>query len=358
MSFIKGPKNYAFANARVKGLKSKMLTISQYERLIQASDLDEAVRFLGATPYWDELSRVALQPPIDMEEVDAALRQIYAKEVKSITKSLPKNIGDFVLKYVNGSYYYRNLKAIIRVVHSGEPRDHVRKHLVALTPEEGEEYERLLAVQSIPQLVDKISDSYLRRRLQEALQRYEATRSTMSLEAELDKYFYDEIWKTMRRYLDNVDQRYARYFFGLRIDLTNIMTVIRAKLQGVEPQIIEEMLIPVSHRVYLIARNLLAMRNLEEALNMLAATPYRELAHRVKEAYEKSPTLTSVEHAFEEYYLQTTFLSVIGYPFHIGTVLAYLDLKYYELRNIKIILVGKSESVNPTTIRELIVITP
>jgi len=359
MSFLKGPRNYAFINARVRGIRSKMLTISQYEKLIQASDLDEAVRLLSATPYWDELSKVLSQPPIDMEEVDAMLRQIYAKEVKSLAKSLPKKVSEFVLKYLKGAYYYSNIKTIIKIINSGEPRDHIRKHLVALTLEEGEEYDHLLAAQNVPQLVDRIPDPRLRRRLQEALQKYEATGSTMPFEAELNKYFFhDEIWKAIRNYLDRTDQKYAREFFGLRIDLTNIMTVIRAKLQGIEPQIIEDLLIPVTHRATLIARSLLAVRNIEEALNMLTTTPYRELAHRIKEAYEKSPTITSVEHAFEEYSIQTTYLSVIGYPFHIGTVLAYLDLKYYELRNIKIILVGKSEGVNPATIRELIVITP
>lgn len=357
MSFLKGPRDYAFVNARIRGLKSKMLTISQYEKMIQASDLNEAINILSTTPYWDELSGFLSQPQVDMEEVDAALRRIYTREMSSLIKGLPKKIKDFALKYLKGAYYYSNLKTIIRAIHSGEPRDHVKKHLVALTPEESEEYERLLAAQNITQLVDRISDPRLKKRLQEALQSYEATRSTIPLEAEIDKHFYSDIWEAIRR-LDRADQKYAYELFRLRIDLSNIMTVIRAKLRGIEPQMIENLLIVVTLQAALVARSLLAARNVEEALNMLATTPYRELAHRLKEAYEKSPTVMSLEHAFEEYSIQETYLLTVGYPFHIGTVLAYFDLKYYEIRNIKIILVGKSEGVNPSVIRELILVTP
>nr|HDO80539.1 hypothetical protein [Candidatus Bathyarchaeota archaeon] len=351
-----GASEYAFINARVRGLKSKMLTLSQYEKLIQASDLDEAVRFLSATPYWGELSKALSQPPIDVDQVDIALRRTYAKEIKSLINSAPAKAKKFLLKYQK-RFHYENIKAILRVIHSGESKDQARKHLVVLAPEEDAEYERLLTAQTIPQLVDRIPDPRLRRQLQDALQMYEATRSTMPLEVELDKYFYKEIW-TAIDHLRAMDRRYARAFFGLRIGIINIMTVIRAKLQGIEPQIIESLIIPITYQAAPVVRELLTARNIEEALNMLIATPYRELAHKVREAYRKSPTLSSVEHAFEEHLVQTAYLSMAGFPFQIGTVLAYLDLKYYELRNIKIIIIGKEENVNPATIRELLVVIP
>lgn len=356
MSSLSSPRDYAFLNARIRGLKSKMLTISQYEKLIQASDVDEAIRLLSTTLYWNTLSKV-LAPPVDMEQVDAALKHVYVNEVRSLIKNAPLKARKLLSKYQK-RVYYDNIKVILKVIHSGESIDIARKHIIALTPEENAEYERLLMTQSIPQLVDRLPDLKLRKKLQDAIQKYEAIKSTILLETELDRYFYQhEIWDTIK-YLTSTDKKYARDFFGTRIEILNILTVIRAKLQGLEPQLIESILIPVSHKTVSIAREVLTARNLDEVISMLSATPYRELAHRVKEAYDKSPTISSIEHAFEEYLIQTSYLSIIGFPFHIGTVLAYLDLKYYELRNIKIILVGKKEGVSPTTIRELLIITP
>jgi vacuolar-type H+-ATPase subunit C/Vma6 len=44
----------------------------------------------------------------------------------------------------------------------------------------------------------------------------------------------------------------------------------------------------------------------------------------------------------------------MGYSFHIGIALAYLNLKFYELRNIKASIIGKYENIPVQKIRNVL----
>ncbi|MHA1581624.1 MAG: V-type ATPase subunit [Candidatus Baldrarchaeia archaeon] len=44
-----------------------------------------------------------------------------------------------------------------------------------------------------------------------------------------------------------------------------------------------------------------------------------------------------------------------GYPFYIGSILCYLNLKWFEVKNLKTIVVGKEERVIPLHIRKYLI---
>ncbi|MEM3526199.1 MAG: V-type ATPase subunit, partial [Candidatus Jordarchaeaceae archaeon] len=103
-------------------------------------------------------------------------------------------------------------------------------------------------------------------------------------------------------------------------------------------------------------RECAAASDVDGVLNILSVSEFRYLAYRAKEVYEQTKSLFAIEHAFNEYFTQIVYSQLLGFPFHIGVPLAFLELKSQEIRNIKIIIVGKVEAVEPSKIRDLLII--
>ncbi|MEX2722395.1 MAG: V-type ATPase subunit, partial [Candidatus Freyarchaeota archaeon] len=325
-----------------------------YEKLVQSTNVDDAVRLLGATPYAERLAQVELKPPYDLVQIDRVLSEEFIRTFDLLLNSFMGKAKPFLKNY-REKFYYDNLKIIINAVTSRTPKQTALQYIVSLSQKEAEEYSILLDSQNINQLIDQVRNRRAKKALTAAFPLFESLKTPLLLENALDKEIYGELWANIKN-LSRSDKKYAKTIIGTKIDILNILTILRSKALKLRTDIIEQLILPIFYKSERTIRECVAASDIDGVLNTLSVSEFRYLGYRAKEVYEQTKSIFSIEHAFNEYLIQIIYSQLLGFPFHIGVPIAFLELKSQEIRNIKIIIVGKVEAVEPSKIRDLLTI--
>ncbi len=345
---------YAQINAKVRALKSKMLTVGDYERLVQANNIDDVIRLLSTTPYGEKIAQVDLRPPFDLDSLDKILNEDLIKSFDLLIGAA-SGAAKHYLKLYKEKFYFDNLKVVLNAVHNKIPKQKAMQYILSLSPEEDESLKTLLDSQNLYQVVDQVRNRKAKEALTAALPQFDNIKVPIVLENALDAKIFGELWRNISR-LSQSDRINIKPIIGTKIDVINILTIMRCKFLKLRPEIIDQLILPVFYKAEQAIRESIGAQNLEAVLNILSLSDHRYLAYRAREAYEHEKSIFSIEHALNEYYIQIVYSTLIGFPFHIGVPISYLELKGQEIRNIKIIIVGKVEAVEPSKIRDLLII--
>lgn len=351
--YIGLPRRYAYLNAKIRALTSKLLSAGDYEKILQADTFEESVRLLGATATGSELVDVLTKQQVDLFEIDQALSNAYVRSFKMISGYAPKQSKAFL-----GTYFSKTdvdgLKTVIRAVHNGLPKDEALRFIITTSEKKRIEYSRLAESQSIIQLVEDVQDRILRQALTSTLPIYESTHSTVPLEASLDKSLYSLLWEQILK-LRSIERIHAKSLVGARIDLNNMLIALRSRDLNLGSSALELLMIPVSYKLKVNPDEVAKTRNAGELLNMFSSTLYKDVAQQARELYEKEPDITQIESLADRHIAHLSFREFAGYSFHIGIALAYLNLKFYELRNIKASVIGKYEKIPVQRVRNVLI---
>ncbi len=341
---------YAYLNAKIRAMISKMLSAGDYEKMLQVDTFEECVRMLSTTSTGSELTELLTKSRVDLVEVDQALTGVFVRAFKLISGCPPSNAREFLGKYL-GKIDLDGLKTVIRAVHSRMRKDEALKFIISSSEKTRNEFARLIEAQSVAQLVEEVKDRALKEALTKAFPLYESTSSTVPLESSLDKALYSLLWGLIKRKLNGIDRAHAEDLIGCRIDLNNMLVALRCKQLGLGSSALELLIVPIYHRVSINVDEVVKARNVLEVLNIFAPTAYKEIVRQAREAFEKESDITQLENLADRYMAHQSFREFIGYSFHIGVALAYLNLKFYELRNIKAVIVGRYENIPIQKIR-------
>ena len=90
--------------------------------------------------------------------------------------------------------------------------------------------------------------------------------------------------------------------------------------------------------------------------NIFAANSYvitgESHSQKDKGGFDKVEVKWEFERLVDDYFIRENTRVFLSYPFHIGTVLAFLNLYLAEIQNLKAVLIGKVENVPANKIRE------
>ena len=351
--YIRNPRRYAYLNAKIRALISKMLSAGDYEKILQADSFEEGMRSLGATSTGSELVEVLTKTPVDLFEIDQALTKALVSSFNMICRYTPTQARRFLETYIR-RIDIDGLKTVIRAVHNRVPKAEAMKSIITTSAKTSDEFGKLLDSQSIVQLIEEVQDRSLKAALTKAFPAYESTHSTVPLESALDKVLYKLLWLLIKKRLGQIDRTHAQDLIGVRVDLSNMVVALRWKQLGLSPAVLEFLIKPVKHKLGLNLDEMSKARTVGELLNTFASTGYKEVVQQARELYEKEPDLTQVESLADRYIAHRSFREFTGYSFHIGIALAYLNLKFYELRNIKAVIIGKFEKIPIQKIRNVL----
>lgn len=349
--------DYAYLYARIRGKKAKLLSAGDYERLYKSTSLTELGRHLsGEGLVGEELTQLLLGeenqlPPT--RDVDKALSLQFQNDLKRLTSQLPKYTLEFVNVFKE-KVFLDNLKIIIRGKHYGMTTEEIQSFLVTHLEKEMEVLDNLASQPTVVQILENVPMSDYRRALQDHLDVYDETNSPLVLEMALSKNYYEKLWKASQG-LRTQDVEGVMALVGTEIDLTNLMTVMRAKHQGTTAEVIKQWLIPPAKKG--LSQNVLnAMTDapgLLQVNQLLANTQYRELAQQASELFEGSEvTLDRFESLAKQFLVHRATQQFVRLPFQLGVLFAYLYLAEAQFQNIRAIVIGKVAGLKPELIRE------
>jgi len=348
-----------------KVLVSKLRLIQTKDMLdLIGSPLDRVYSQLTKTPYHKEISEISPQPP-SSTSLEEALLKSYIRTVDEIAHCSPRGIRA-LLREILMKFEASSVKTILRTKMAGIEVDQAVKYIISAGRLDASRCEEILKNSgNVREVVKLLSDLEYGPVLDGAMEEYDKTGVLLPLEVAVDKHVYSRIWKAAKK-LRGLDGRIARTIVGLEIDSMNIRVVLRFQELGIDKDRARQYLMPISS---VLGRKELenairakepdsTIKHLLDAARINLARDYQRLLMELKGEYEVHKSLSRAETILDRELLKTSLRMLKRYTpfFNIGFVLAFLNLKWYELRNLRTIIRGAEEDISPAKTKELIIL--
>ncbi len=322
---------YAYSVARVKALETRLLDQGQFDRMINSSSGDEALKVLSESGYAAAVTELA--DIHDFEKLLAAELKDSFNIVMKISP-VPDLIGMMALRYD-----IHNLKVLFKAKFLGIKSDlliPVGSYDLAKLEYAVNEDDFLYFEDKLRRVAENINEDFM------------VNRDPQVIDLTLDRVLYEQL-------IFGAREKRSSFLEGLfirQIDLINLKTLIRVKRMGLHRDFLKTVLLPHGS---VSADRLTAMieEPLESLISMLAISDYADLVNEgVREWLDKG-TASLLEKLSDDYI--TTYLKQGKWvSFGLEPLVGYLWAKEIEIKNIRIVLVGKINKLPAEAIRERI----
>lgn len=330
--------DYGYINARVRGMKSKLLGSSFFQGALDASDFRAFVVTLTQSPYMREMEEAQARHS-GLAVVDAAVaRNFYgtARSLLSFSSGTPNElIGTLLMRYD-----LANVKAIARGKHAGKDLDAIRGSLFpagefkpVLLEEAAGAADMAAAAQVLAFTGSPIGAAFLK-----AARRYQADNDLYSLELSLDKAYYEA---TLQRAEDAGAPADLMRHLQREVDATNLLTALKLRGTGVD----HELFVPGGKEISRAQFDAIMLDTEGSALQGLAGGSFAAVAG--------TTDLSGAEGVIRGV-LDAGAKRMAADPLDIGVVVDFLRRKEAEAAKIRLVARGKFYGVPRATLeREL-----
>ncbi len=314
---------YAYIVARTKVMKSRLMQAEDFRKLLNMS-FDEIIRYLEETEYRKEIDEVGYKysgPRL----LDYALSANLAKTYRKI---LQVSFGE--AKMLIGEYLKRwdvwNVINIIRGKNAGVQPELIEETLVP-AGEFSEEYLRSLILKEVDEIIKEMEGTPYHEPLSKM-----GTMPMNVVEDEMYKAYYRKLVETPAR---EFETKLFVNFIKMEIDIRNIKTILRLKLEGATVEEIMERIIPGGYEIT------------EDEARKLAAMSFDEITKSLegywfwKEVESITEDLSQIEVNFDRAWIKGIAKRASNYPLSILPVLQYIVLKKVEVDNLRVLGWGK-----------------
>jgi vacuolar-type H+-ATPase subunit C/Vma6 len=168
----------------------------------------------------------------------------------------------------------------------------------------------------------------------------------------LDAYYFNSVKESMNR-LGKKDKSMVKRFVGFNIDLTNLLMALR--LRGIDAGA-ESYFIDGGEGLSLKQfKTVLKLGNLSKLPDIMPQR-FVELTTEALEKYDLNKSLIWFEVVAKKQILRESKKLFLGDRFHVGTIIAYLNLKENEISNLIKVIKTKDEFFSTKEIEELLVL--
>ncbi|WNY29032.1 V-type ATP synthase subunit C [Methanimicrococcus stummii] len=354
-TFGKSSSNYPYAVTRVRAMRIKLFPRDAYPRFLNMS-LDEITRKIGESEYKrdiDELSREYS----GINLIEHALNRNMAESFQKVLQITEGEPHELVMEYLR-IFDIEDIKTILRGKVHNIPEDQILQTLVT-----GGVLRYTFLSGLVSKSVEEIIASFKDSPYGPILSKFDGT-NLPEIENELDKFYYESLFEAIGM-PSSADRKQFDQFVRREIDIKNLNLLLRVKkyeafenAENADTQCIVEdvssMMIP--HGLSLDTDKL---KNLcyDDFVEALRKTPYWEVVGTVLENKDlKSVSLTDVEARLLKYNLTIVTENSRRFLISIIPILEFIIYKSNEVRNLRIIVRGKSVGMDNELIKDRLVI--
>ena len=321
---------YAYAVARIRAIEKNMIDKIKMDRMIEAKTAQEVLKLVVESGYGDLSS--------DLTAV-SNYERLLKEEQKKLYSVLVEIVEDFeIFNLVTHSADYHNVKVLLKSDFLGKEDDDI-----------------LLETGTIPLSKLKVMikerdfrdmSSYMRSAVEESIDTYNRPSDPQKIDLILDKANYMQMLKT----LSDLDSELLEEVVEAKIDLLNIKTFLRIKRQGKSWDFLKKILLPGGHiDTDVFVSNIDS--SYEAIIELFRYTNYNEICEKGIESYKNTGSLAVFEKLVDDYVISLAKKAKVM-AFGIEPLICHFIGKENEIKNIRIIMVGKINNVPNETIRE------
>jgi V/A-type H+/Na+-transporting ATPase subunit C len=333
--------DYGYGNARVRGMRSRLLTSHFFDELMATGELSRIIQMLIDTEYgpYIETAIIKGRTPAAMDEaLRANMVGTFQKVIGFLNAEAYELVGTLL-----GRWDLFNLKSIVRGKHMHLKAEEIEDGLYAVGSLTPTDLHLLVGLEDIRAVVDTLVtwESPYSVPLRENIVAYGEGGNLAKLELALDRYYFG--WASKRLAGRRENTKLAKHILGLQADSVNLLTVFRllkSDIGDIEPK---SFFLPggafVDEDLFIA---LAAMSDVDEVLDGLKKTPYARQLEAVITTYVEEGSLSVFERALEDFVMRKALDAGRGDPLGVGITIGYLWAKQNEITNLRIIVKGTS----------------
>lgn len=347
--------DYGYINARMRGMKSRLLSHRALDDLILKPDLDSLITDLENSPYREDI--IAAKGQLTgILLIEYALRQNFIKTFRKVQ--------DFARQQEEAEQYIRiflhrwdvqNIKTILRGRNIHATSDEIQSCLVPAGELDDATFRELLRQPDLRATIDLLATWRIRyaKPLTEAFPEFARAKDLAILECALDRFYYQDALASVKA--PTYNNNLIRDLLGIEIDVVNLRTVLR---------MVRDHIAPEDARRYLIAGGrdfdekkllrFLSLPDIGDVVQTLGTTRYRFLAD-VSESAMRSRKISVIERELERFLIKKGVGAFLLDPLSVGSVIGYFWAKHNEITNIRIISRCKTADFPVENLREELV---
>jgi len=351
------PLKYKEIMPRVAIENLKLIEVDDLISLI-GKDLESIRCALSDSPYGEYISAIS-QDEIDSISLEAVLLQNYAETYKKLVKFSSGSIRSLLLAVLK-KFEVSNVKAMLRATKAKITVDEAMKHIVPVGTLDRNRCRAILAEsKSIDNVINSLANLEYGLIMKDVLNKRERIEDLMQLEVALDKAVYREILESAEK-LKGVDKKIAKDVLGIELDAINVRIILKCKALGVSQELIKDYLMPTA---------LFGEETLEEATKatstkamigyLLIVAETGNLVYKnifTQMLKECDAPLSRLEAILDKAPLKMSLYMLKEHTryYNIGFVLAFLNLKWMEIKNLRCIINGSERKSPPSQVRKLL----
>ncbi len=329
--------DYGNVNARIKGMKSRLLDHQDLDELVNKPDIDALIIALEDTVYRTELQKAGIEYS-GITQVETAVRRDLIHTFRKILHLFRDEKEETYIRLILNRWDVQNIKTILRGKKINAHPDEIHENLVPAGELDLAALIELTRQPDIRAVIDLLATWRIvyARPLTRNLSEYLETRDLAVLEFALDRFYFDHALSLFTEN-DNFDQNIIQDIIESEIDVTNIKTVLRIVRDRMSVDDPEDYLIEGGKYLrFDQLASMMAAGNIEEAIKELIPTPYSFLAEVGKEdiALEK---ISVIDRELERFMIRKGCRNFLKDPLSIAIPVGYIWAKQNEVTNIRII---------------------
>jgi len=346
--------DYGYVNARVRGMKSRLLDHAALENMIFQPDIPSLIASLDKSPYREDITEAKIQYA-GILCIEDALRKNFTRTFRKILGFVRDTEAERYIRIFLYRWDVQNIKTILRGKHIHVTSEEIRDCLVPAGELDEITLAELIKQPDAKAVIDMLATWDIRyfRPLTASFPEFLEKDDLAVLESALDKYYYQDALETVQKPSYNNDL--IADLLRTEIDVVNIKTILRMIRDGVDYEVAAGFLIEGGNVLDAKSlRELLATRSIDKAITVLDKTPYRFLAE-VPAGIIQEQKISVLEKRLEKYLVKEGVQTFRMDPLSVAAVIGYFWAKYNEITNIRIISRCKTSDLTEETLKEELV---
>lgn len=353
---------YKYISPYLAAKRTTLLTREDLDELMEGN-INLLVTKLMDTPYRKEINAIYTQR-LDVLKLEDALITHFIDSVLDTVERAPKDIATYVNKYIE-KFEVDALKDLIKVIYSDVSPNDAFKYILPAGRFSKARCEEIISVSNnLEDLIEQIVDTDYSYVLMDNKSIFEDTKLLFLLESSLDKYYYHELWKTAEK-IGGLDGKIIQELTGLKITAMNMKVILRYISAEFHKESIPRYLVLIPEIMDVdIIHEAIQAKNIDEMLRILKARSkdlgydYQYMFNDMVEEYKESHSISRLEYILDKSILNSSQLMMKRYTpyFNVASLMAYINSKMYEFRNVRAILHGVSTGLSSEQIKNELIL--
>lgn len=347
--------DFGYSNARIRGMRSRLLRRDFFDSLIEDADLKRLVQSLSETEYGPDLEDVLIQG-LDAGTVDTALKQNMVRTFQKVLGFLNDEAALLVTTLM-GRWDVFNIKTILRGKQMGLRNEEIIEGVLPVGSLDSVDLLALASLADVRAVVDTVVTWGLpfAPALREGHALFVKNGELAEVELALDRYYSEWASARLRRRGNNA--RLASTVIETQVDISNLVMVFRLQKEDAGSVDVERFFLGgggiITADLY---SELVKMSDIDEVLNRLKGTRYSRALDEVATLFLEVNSISVFERALEDLLTRRTLGLAKGDPLGVGVAISYLWAKQNEVTNLRIIVKGKAVGMPIERVRKELIL--